>query len=177
MVTRWPGRSISAGSRIWHWTARGSWPSTDLSTNPVTFDWPSFSRLAKEERVSDIHCVTSWSLYDNRWRGLPIATLIDMVAPLPEAQAVMVHSYDGYSTNLKLADFAAPEALLAHSWNGSPLDRAHGGPVRLVVPHLYFWKSAKWVSRIEFIDADRPGFWEQNGYNMHGDPWNEERYA
>ena len=175
VVTRWPvldlGRQPDIALADWKLAVTG------LVANPVSFTWQAFSAQAQDERQTDIHCVTSWSLYDNRWQGLSTQALIDLVAPKPEARAVMVHSYDGYSTNLALADFAAPDALLVHAWNGAPLAREHGGPVRLVVPQLYFWKSAKWVSRIEFIAADRPGFWEQNGYNMHGDPWTEERYA
>lgn len=175
VVTRWPvldlGRQPDIAPADWKLAVYG------LVESPVTFDWAGFSLLAQEERQTDVHCVTSWSLFDNRWRGLPTRALVDLVVPGPEAKAVMLHSYDGYSTNLTIDDFAAPDALLAHAWNGAPLTREHGGPVRLVVPHLYFWKSAKWVSRIEFIAADTPGFWEQNGYHMRGDPWNEERYA
>lgn len=100
-----------------------------------------------------------------------------MVEPRDEAAAVMLHGYDGYTTNLPPADFAADDAMLVHVWEGRPLTRDHGGPVRLVVPHLYFWKSAKWLKRIEVLKADRPGFWEVNGYHMRGDPWREQRYS
>lgn len=146
-------------------------------TKPTTLDWNGFLLRANAERTSDIHCVTTWSRYDNRWRGLATRDLLDLVEPAEEATAVMLHSYDGYTTNLTLADFASSDALLASEWNGASLPREHGGPVRLVVPHLYFWKSAKWLQRIEFIDRDRPGFWERNGYHMRGDPWTEERYS
>ncbi len=175
VVSKWPvldlGRQPDIATDSWKLAVHG------LVETTKTFDWPGFKALARDERKTDIHCVTSWSLYDNRWRGLSTQSLVNDVKPSPEARAVMVHCFDGYSTNLTLEDFAAPDSMLVHSWNGAPLERAHGGPVRLVVPHLYFWKSAKWVSRIEFIAADRPGFWEQNGYNMHGDPWSEQRYA
>jgi DMSO/TMAO reductase YedYZ molybdopterin-dependent catalytic subunit len=103
--------------------------------------------------------------------------ILDLVQPKPETEAVMLHSYDGYTTNLPLADFASADALLVHQWAGKPLSRDHGGPVRLVVPHLYFWKSAKWIARIQFLGRDRPGFWEASGYHMRGDPWAEQRYS
>jgi DMSO/TMAO reductase YedYZ molybdopterin-dependent catalytic subunit len=99
------------------------------------------------------------------------------VVPRAEASHVLLHAYDGYTTNVPLADFAAPDAMLVHDWQGSPLTRDHGGPVRLVIPHLYFWKSAKWINPIEFLGADKAGFWEVNGYHMRGDPWAEERYS
>jgi DMSO/TMAO reductase YedYZ molybdopterin-dependent catalytic subunit len=104
-------------------------------------------------------------------------TLLDLVKPRPEAQHVIFHAYDGYTTNVKLSVFAADSALLAHSWEGKPIAREHGGPVRVVVPDWYFWKSAKWVTRIDFSAADRPGFWETRGYHNEADPWKEERYS
>jgi len=148
-----------------------------LAARPITLDWAAFMALPQKSFVSDIHCVTTWSRYDNRWEGVATADLLALVEPRDEAAAVMLHGYDGYTTNLKLADFAAADALLAHSWEGKQIPREHGGPVRLVVPHLYFWKSAKWIARIELLGADRPGFWEVNGYHLRGDPWNEERYS
>jgi DMSO/TMAO reductase YedYZ molybdopterin-dependent catalytic subunit len=133
--------------------------------------------LPQQERVNDIHCVTQWSRYDNAWRGVPVRTLLEMARPKDEARLVALTSYDGYTTNLALDDFARDENLFAHSWAGAPLERQHGGPVRLVVPHLYFWKSPKWVTRIELLREDRPGFWEVRGYHHRGDPWMEERYG
>lgn len=144
---------------------------------PGTWDWGQFLALAQTDLVSDIHCVTTWSRYDNRWQGVRTLDLMALVRPKPDATHVLLHSYDHYTTNLPLADFAAPDALLAHSWEGAPLTAAHGGPMRLVVPHLYFWKSAKWLRRIEFRRSDVPGYWEQRGYHMRGDPWAEERYS
>lgn len=144
---------------------------------PITLDWAAFTALPQVDIRSDIHCVTTWSRYDNDWAGVPTGALLDLVGPRDKAAAVMLHGYDGYTTNLPLADFLAPGALLAHGWQGAPLTREHGGPVRLVVPHLYFWKSAKWLAGIELLGADRPGFWEINGYHMRGDPWAEERYS
>lgn len=145
--------------------------------NQVSLDWDAFLALPQRSFVSDIHCVTTWSRYDNAWQGVSTHDLLDLVMPAPHAAAVMLHSFDGYSTNVLLEDFAAEDALLAHSWQGAPLTREHGGPMRLVVPHLYFWKSAKWLKSIEFIAADKAGFWEERGYHMRGDPWAEQRYS
>jgi DMSO/TMAO reductase YedYZ molybdopterin-dependent catalytic subunit len=145
--------------------------------NPVSLDWDAFLALPQKRFVNDIHCVTTWSRYDNTWQGVATHDLLDLVMPAPHAVAVMLHSFDGYSTNLLLQDFASPDALLAHSWEGAPLTREHGGPMRLVVPHLYFWKSAKWLKSIDFIAADKAGFWEERGYHMRGDPWAEQRYS
>ncbi len=171
------------------------WPVLDLGTQPridsgrwslrvfgtvreaVTWDWAAFQAQRQVREVSDIHCVTTWSRYDNAWEGVSTRTVLATVQPLPGATHVVLHSHDGYTTNLPLADFAAPGALLAHSWQGAPLSGEHGGPVRLIVPHLYFWKSAKWLQRIEFVAADKPGFWEVRGYHDRGDPWQEQRYS
>ena len=148
-----------------------------LVSRPITLDWESFQQLPQASMCSDIHCVTTWSRYDNDWSGVSTATLLDLAEPRDEAQFVMLHGYDGYTTNVPLRDFADPAALIAHSWQGQPLTREHGGPVRAIIPHLYFWKSAKWVTGLEFRRSDAPGFWEQNGYHMRGDPWREERYS
>lgn len=145
--------------------------------NALSLDWDAFSALPQTRMVRDIHCVTTWSRYDNAFEGVSTRDLLAMVNPAPHAAAVMLHSYDGYTTNLLLEDFAAEDAMIAHSWEGAPLTREHGGPARLVVPHLYFWKSAKWLKGIEFIARDKAGFWEERGYHMRGDPWAEERYS
>ena len=145
--------------------------------HPLVWDWPTFRALPQSQDISDIHCVTSWSRYDNAWEGVSTADVLAAVVPKPEAQFVILHSYDGYTTNLSIEDFAAPDAILAHSWQGAPLAQEHGGPVRLVVPKLYFWKSAKWLQRIEFTSSDRPSFWETRGYHNRGDPWAEQRYS
>ncbi|GGD16319.1 sulfite oxidase-like oxidoreductase [Aureimonas glaciei] len=172
-----------------------NWPILDLGlrpdTTPATFklridgavdapalwDFSQVMALKQTEAVSDIHCVTTWSRYDNRWSGVAITDLLDIVRPKSGAAFVVLHSDDGYTTNLTLADFAAPGAMLAHAWEGRPLAAEHGGPLRVVVPHLYFWKSAKWLKRIEFRTTGAPGFWEVRGYHNRGDPWNEERYS
>jgi DMSO/TMAO reductase YedYZ molybdopterin-dependent catalytic subunit len=150
---------------------------TGAVEHPVVWDWDVFMRQTQSAKTSDIHCVTSWSRFDNRWEGVATRDLLAFVEPRPEAAFVMLHGYDGYTTNVPLADFAAEEAILAHSWQGQPLSREHGGPVRPVIPHLYFWKSAKWLKRIDFLTQDEAGFWESNGYHIRGDPWREERYS
>jgi DMSO/TMAO reductase YedYZ molybdopterin-dependent catalytic subunit len=171
------------------------WPVLDLGVQPkidlaqwelrvfgavaeqMSWDWAGFNALPQRREVTDIHCVTTWSRFDNQWDGVATRDLLAIVQPKPEARFVVLHSYDGYTTNLPLEDFAAEDAIIAHSWQGAPLPVEHGGPVRLVVPHLYFWKSAKWLRRIELIGADRPGFWEERGYHERGDPWAEQRYS
>ena len=145
--------------------------------NAATLSWSEVQALPQVERRSDIHCVTTWSRYDNQWRGVATRTLLDFANPRETARFVILHSHDGYTTNLPIGDFASDDALLATHWDGQPLSRAHGGPARLVVPHLYFWKSAKWLQRIEFSPSDKPGYWEERGYHMRGDPWDEQRYG
>jgi len=148
-----------------------------LVINPLTWDMATFLAQPQVENISDIHCVTAWSRYDNRWKGVCARHLLSVVKPLSEASFIVFHSYDGYTTNISLADFDNEDVLLAHSWEGKPLTCEHGGPVRVVVPKRYFWKSAKWVCRIELIGKNRPGFWEERGYHNEGDPWKEERYG
>jgi DMSO/TMAO reductase YedYZ molybdopterin-dependent catalytic subunit len=120
--------------------------------HPIFWDWVQFGSQPQTRFTSDIHCVTTWSRYDNAWEGLSTHDLLLTCRPRDDAHFVVLHSHDGYTTNLTLEDFAADGALLAHSWSGAPLTQEHGGPVRLVVPHLYFWKSAKWLRRIEFLN-------------------------
>jgi DMSO/TMAO reductase YedYZ molybdopterin-dependent catalytic subunit len=145
--------------------------------SPVFWTFDEFIAQKQVRLTSDIHCVTTWSRYDNEWDGLATRELLATCQPREDARFVVLHSYDGYTTNLALEDFAAEDALLAHSWSGQPLTEEHGGPVRLVVPHLYFWKSAKWLQAIEFVSEDAPGFWEVRGYHNRGDPWAEQRYS
>ncbi len=144
---------------------------------PLFWDFAQFSVQPQSTFISDIHCVTTWSRYDNQWKGLSTRALLDACRPKPEARFVSLESYDGYTTNLSLEDFASDDALLAHTWQGAPIERDHGGPVRVIVPHLYFWKSAKWLQRIEFRSDDKPGYWEVRGYHNRGDPWDEQRYS
>jgi len=147
-----------------------------LVSCPVTLDHARFMALPQSAFMSDIHCVTRWSRYDNFWQGVASCELIALVRPKAEARHVIFHAHDGYTTNVSLEVFSGAEVLLAHSWEGSPLARSHGGPVRVVIPRFYFWKSAKWVRRVEFSRDDKPGFWEVRGYHNVGDPWKEERY-
>lgn len=148
-----------------------------LVDNPVSWTWDAFAALPRVTVTSDIHCVTAWSRFDNRWEGVSTRHLLDLVRPKPEARFVIQHSFDGYTTNVALDDFAGEDVLLAERWEGEPISREHGGPVRLVLPKLYFWKSAKWLRRLEFSATDKPGFWEVRGYHNRGDPWREERYG
>jgi DMSO/TMAO reductase YedYZ molybdopterin-dependent catalytic subunit len=132
--------------------------------------------LPQAESVSDMHCVTAWSRYDNHWQGVAASTLLALARPLPAARHVIFHAHDGYTTNVRLDQFDQPDVFLVHTWEGQPIERVHGGPVRVLIPKLYLWKSAKWVNRIEITTSDRPGFWERNGYHNNADPWLEERY-
>jgi DMSO/TMAO reductase YedYZ molybdopterin-dependent catalytic subunit len=175
IVKDWPVLDLGVQPDISH----DGWRLDIFGTveRPVVWDWPTFQALPQSHELSDIHCVTSWSRYDNAWDGVSTADVLAAAEPKPETRFVVLHSYDGYTTNVPLQDFEAPDALLAHTWQGMPLTREHGGPVRLVIPHLYFWKSAKWLQRIEFTIADRPSFWETRGYHNRGDPWAEQRYS
>ena len=148
-----------------------------LVENRLALDWDGFMALPQTEMVRDIHCVTQWSRYDNRFTGVLARDLLDFARPKSTARFVSLTCYDGYTTNLALDEFAGADVMFAHSWEGAPLARQHGGPVRLVLPKLYFWKSPKWVTRVELLLEDRPGFWEVRGYHNHGDPWTEERYG
>jgi len=145
--------------------------------HPIFWDFAQFMAQRQTRFTSDIHCVTTWSRYDNQWEGLATGDLLMACQVRNDARFVVLHCYDGYTTNLTLEDFAAEDALLAHSWSGKPLSADHGGPVRLVVPHLYFWKSAKWLQAIELLAHDAPGYWEVRGYHNRGDPWTEQRYS
>lgn len=148
-----------------------------LVMNRLAFTWDEFMALPQSEMVVDIHCVTQWSRYDNRFAGVMVRDLMAIAQPKEEGRFVSMTSYDGYTTNLTYEEFADSDVMLAHSWEGQPITRQHGGPVRLVLPKLYFWKSPKWITRIEILREDRPGFWEVRGYHNHGDPWREERYG
>jgi DMSO/TMAO reductase YedYZ molybdopterin-dependent catalytic subunit len=171
----WPTLDLGLTPEISH--ARWHLDVYGAIENPLFWSFAEFSDRARTPITSDIHCVTTWSRYDNQWVGLPTRELLDACQPRETARYVVLHSYDGYTTNLSLEDFAAEDALLAHSWSGKSLTSEHGGPVRLVVPHLYFWKSAKWLQAIEFLENDAPGYWEVRGYHNRGDPWTEQRYS
>jgi DMSO/TMAO reductase YedYZ molybdopterin-dependent catalytic subunit len=128
-------------------------------------------------QTNDIHCVTRWSKLDTTWTGVPFRSVFEALAPEPGASFVMIHSYGGYSTNMRLDELLEDDVMLADRYDGQPLEPDHGGPMRLLVPRLYFWKSAKWVRGIELMRTNRPGFWEMYGYHLHGDPWREERFS
>ena len=138
------------------------------------WSWEDFRALPSEEITVDIHCVTTWSKLDTAWQGVSLDTLLDGVET--EAEYAVAFSDGGYTTNLPLEDLTSGKAWVAFGYDGEPLDPEHGGPARLLVPHLYFWKSAKWVRGLALRDEDEPGFWESNGYHMYGDPWREQRY-
>lgn len=165
----------------------GPTPQIDMSNWRLTVDgavehelvlsWEEFTSLPKVRIETDIHCVTRWSMLDTVWEGVAFRELVERVNPAPAARFVMQHSYGGYTTNLPLEDLMGDDVLLAYRFGDEPLDVEHGGPLRTVVPKLYFWKSAKWVNRIEFVTEDSLGFWETYGYHHHGDPWSEERFS
>ncbi len=179
-----PGQKPTDGWPVLHY---GSIPKIDLDTwrfeigglvkEPVSFTWQDMQALPQVSSTNDIHCVTAWSKFDNSWGGVAVTEVMKRVRLKPEAKAVMIHSYGGYTTNLPLDDFLREGNLLARTHDGEPLMREHGWPMRLVVPHLYFWKSAKWVKGIVFLPQDQAGFWEMYGYHLRGDPWEEERYG
>jgi DMSO/TMAO reductase YedYZ molybdopterin-dependent catalytic subunit len=150
---------------------------TGLVENPLRLKWDEFTRLPMKQVTADMHCVTRWSRFDVRWEGVPFTEVAKLVALKPQAKYVMVLAEQGYTSNVPLDDLMRPTTLFALKHNGEPLPAEHGYPVRLVVPHLYAWKSVKWVRSLEFLDHDQPGFWEQNGYNLYGDPFKEERFS
>jgi DMSO/TMAO reductase YedYZ molybdopterin-dependent catalytic subunit len=143
----------------------------------AALSWEEMLALPQRTFVNDIHCVTRWSKLDNTWEGIGIREVMRLVNLRPAATHALVHSHGGYTTNLPLDELLDETVLLAHRHNGEELTPDHGWPLRLVVPRLYFWKSAKWVRGIQFLSADEPGFWEQYGYHNHGDPWTEERFG
>ena len=141
---------------------------------PRRWTWDEFQALPSEGIETDIHCVTKWSKLDTHWEGVSIDTLLEGVET--SAEHVLQFSDGGYTTNVPLEDVTGGKAWIAFSYDREPIDPQHGGPARMLVPHLYFWKSAKWVAGVRIMDHDEPGFWELNGYHNHGDPWKEERY-
>ena len=175
LVTNWPVLDLGIQPDV----PRSAWKLKvdGLVENTVAWDWDAFAAQPAFEDVSDVHCVTQWSRYDNRWTGVSVTHLLSVVQPKPDARHVILHGYDGYTTNVRLDHFSEADCLLAHSHDGVPLSREHGGPVRLIIPRYYLWKSAKWLKRIEFVGADKPGFWEVRGYHNEGDPWTEQRYG
>ena len=175
-----PGQTLVAD-----WPVLSAGPTPDVSTDDWTFSvrtesglttwtWDELLALGVEDVTVDIHCVTHWTKLDMDWRGVSLDAIFENLET--SADYVMVHSHGGYTTNVALDDLLDGKAWIATEAEGEPLEPEHGGPARLLVPALYFWKSAKWVRGLVMMDDDEPGFWEQNGYHMHGDPWTEERY-
>jgi DMSO/TMAO reductase YedYZ molybdopterin-dependent catalytic subunit len=152
----------------WHFSIVGE------VDKPVRWTWEEFQALPRETVTKDIHCVTKWSKLDTVWEGVSVDTLLENVET--SAEYVLAFCDGGYTTNVPLADLTGSRAWVAYAYDGEPLEPEHGGPARLLVPHLYFWKSAKWVRGLRLMAEDEPGFWESNGYHLYGDPWREQRY-
>lgn len=173
----------------------GKWPILDLGVRPeiplkdwrlevtglversLVLDWESFMELPQSLVTADMHCVTAWSRFDNGWQGVKVLDLIKQVRPSPKAKFTFQYGYDGYVTNTPLEELLKDNVIIAHSHDGQPLTKEHGGPARMVIPELYAWKGSKFLSKIVFVEKDEPGFWEQRGYHSRGDPWKEERYS
>jgi DMSO/TMAO reductase YedYZ molybdopterin-dependent catalytic subunit len=165
----------------------GSVPRVDLAKwelrveglveQPLRWTWDEFQALPRVQVFSDIHCVTRWSRYDNLWEGVAIKEVLRRAVPKTTAHYVVIHAAQEFTTNLPLSELDQDDVLLADRHDGEPLTPEHGWPLRLVVPRRYFWKSAKWVTRLEVVDRDAPGFWERNGYHNEADPWREERFS
>jgi len=178
-----PGQSLTLKWPVLH---EGPVPGVDLGTwdfridglvkTPVQLTWEKFNKLPKTEIRCDIHCVTRWSRFDNRFEGMLFTDVMKLVEPTPEAHFAVVRGENGYTTNLLVSDLMMPTTIFAMKHDGEPLAPEHGYPLRLVVPQLYFWKSVKWVRGFTLMAQDEPGFWEQNGYHMRGDPWKDQRF-
>jgi DMSO/TMAO reductase YedYZ molybdopterin-dependent catalytic subunit len=179
-----PGQYIPRGWPVLHYGPvpkfrAASWDFRIFGavTDERVLGWPEFDALPRVEVVADFHCVTKFSVLGNRWRGVATRTVLELAPPLPDVTHVMVWAEYGYSANLTLADFAAETSLFAMARDGEPLTPDHGYPVRLIVPHRYAWKGPKWVRGVEYLTADRRGFWEERGYHNRADPWLEQRYS
>ena len=147
-----------------------------LVEQPVTLSWEDLLALPSVELTFDIHCVTKWSKLDTVWTGVKVTDVLALARPLPSATHLLSHAEYGYTANTPLADATVDNALVAYRFDGEPLAPEHGFPVRLIIPHLYFWKSTKWLRGLELLDHDEAGFWERNGYHLYGDPWREQRF-
>lgn len=179
-----PGQYLTEKWPVLHY---GGVPKIDLATwtftlsglvaEPRTLTYEEVKALPRKTVHTDVHCVTRWSLLDSTWQGIPVAEVMKLVSVNPEATHVMVHAEHGFTANLSLDDFLRDDNMLVDTRNGEPISPEHGWPLRLFVPHLYFWKSAKWLRGLEFMAGDKPGFWEQYGYHNNADPWREERFA
>jgi DMSO/TMAO reductase YedYZ molybdopterin-dependent catalytic subunit len=145
--------------------------------NPLTLDWDAFRALEQTTDTSDFHCVTTWSRFDLTWVGVRVSALLALAEPVQGAAFLLCHGYDNYTTNVALEEALKDDVLLAHTVNGEPLPRDHGGPVRMITPQLYAWKGAKWIRRLEVLTEDRRGFWEERGYSSTAYPWRNDRYS
>ena len=164
------GRTPKMDDFVWRFKVSG------LAKEQV-FSWEDFMAMPQHQFTADFHCVTRWSKLDVQWTGIKVTDFLQRIEVDPKAKHVMAHCYGGYTTNLAMEDFAREENFFAHQLFGEPLPADHGGPMRLVVPHIYAWKSAKWINGLEFLEKEELGFWELNGYHSHGEPWAEERYS
>jgi len=175
LTLKWPvlhkGEVPPFNPQTWDFSIGG------LVEKPLRLSYPEFMALPSVQVKSDFHCVTRWSKFDNLWEGVAFVEVIKNAHPLPKSRYVLVHGESGYSANVPLWDMMRPEVLFAYKHNGENLTPEHGWPLRLIVPHLYAWKSVKWVRALEFMELDQPGFWEQYGYHMYGDPWREQRFS
>jgi DMSO/TMAO reductase YedYZ molybdopterin-dependent catalytic subunit len=179
-----PGQTVTANWPVLHYgnvpyyndMSKWDFRVFGLVEEDLVLSYKEFMELPRREYRNDIHCVTTWSKLDNVWEGVPVSVVMERVKLKPEAKYVMLHAEEGWSTNLPLEDFLRDTSFFALKHNGERLSPEHGYPVRMVVPHLYFWKSAKWLRGIEFMERDKAGFWERNGYHMYGNPWEEQRY-
>lgn len=178
-----PGQHLTNGFPV---LTYGSTPSIDRQdwefqvwglVEPARFGWADFMAMPQSDFTADFHCVTTWSKLDVQWTGVKVTDMMAHLSVDPKATHVLQHCYGDYTTNLALEDFVRDKNFFAHTLFGEPLPAEHGGPVRTIVPHLYAWKSAKWIRGLEFLNHDESGFWERNGYHHRGDPWQEERYS
>ena len=177
LTTKWPVLHFGAVPKVDPNGADWKLRIFGLCENPYELTYSNIRALPAVDVVCDMHCVTHWSRLDNTFTGVPTRLLIERAKPKPEARFVMCHSEAGFTTNVPLDPFISDDCILAYQWDGKDLEPDHGWPLRGLVPRLYLWKSAKWIRGIELRATDAPGFWEQNGYHMHGDPWKEERFG
>jgi len=174
LTLKWP--VLQYGSVPRFDATRWDFRISGLVEHPLRLTWEEFNQLPKFQVTRDFHCVTRWSRFDNLWEGVAFREVERRAQPKPSARYVLVHGEQGYTANIPRADLEREDVLFATHHDGQPLTPDHGYPLRLIVPHLYGWKSVKWVRELEFLDHDQLGFWEQNGYNRYGDPWKEQRY-
>jgi DMSO/TMAO reductase YedYZ molybdopterin-dependent catalytic subunit len=179
-----PGQYLEKGFPV---LSAGPTPHVDLATwtftlkvgpRPVKkWTWGEFNALPRTALHKDIHCVTKWTKFDTDWDGVSVDAILADAGITPPTPYLLAHSFDGYTTNVPYKDVAGDLGLVATSYDGAPISPDHGGPARLIVPHLYFWKSAKWINGLQFTERDEPGFWELRGYHIYGDPWREQRFT